>query len=100
MILPVFTDNPQQVFIGQDRRSGQDRGGDARLVIGKAVDQGVGGVGRMGEPGGQFGANRGLHVGRQASQHGAVQGVLGGGACRSAKKMRGQFAQQGPALLA
>ena len=100
MFLPVFADNTQQVFIGQDRRGGQDGRGDGGIVIGEVVNQGVGGVGCPGEPGGQFGANRGLHICRKAGQNRAIEGVLGGGACRSPEKMLGQFAQQGAALLA
>ena len=60
----------------------------------------MGGVRRIGEAGRQFGADGGLHIGGQAGQDGAVQGVLGGGPGRGAEEMFGQLAQQGAALLA
>lgn len=100
MRLAMAAHHAQQVFVGQDRRGREHGFGDSGLVIGQSADQGMGRIGRVREPGGQFGANRGLHVSRQTGQDGSVEGVFGGAAGRGSKEMPGQFTQQGAALLA
>ena len=100
MVLAVLAHDAQKVLVGQDRRRGQHGTGDGGFIVGQPTDQVVRRVRRRGEACRQFGADGGLHVGRQPGQDGAVQGVFGRSAGRPAEEMLGQLAQQGAPFFA
>ena len=100
MALAALAHDLDQVLVGQDGGGAQNLFGDLDLVVGETADQAVGGVGSLGETGGQFGADRDLHLGRQLGQHRAVErGFIGVGR-RRAKEVGRQFAQQQTTLFA
>ena len=96
MPLTARAHHADQVRLGQHRRGAEDGGGDGLgFVIGQAADQLVRGVGRGGEPLGQFGAHGGLHRVGEVGQDGAVEDGFRLGAFGGAEEAVGQFTQQG-----
>ena len=63
MALAALAHDLDQILVGQDGGGAQNLFGDLDLVVGETADQAVGGVGGLGETGGQFGADRDLHLG-------------------------------------